>query len=125
LSSAALVGRVRGVVIALTLLLILLVFAWTVSPDVALGRVPFAVLATAPLWLCLPKLRAGHRRTYAWLTLILVPYLVLSMTEAIANPGARAWAGATLFAAFALFVGLIGFLRVSRALPSLPERTAP
>jgi uncharacterized membrane protein len=125
LSSAAVIDRIRDVVIALTLLLILLVFAWTVAPDVALRRVPFAVLATAPLWLCLPKLRAGHRRTYAWLTLVLVPYLVLALTETIANPGARGWAGATLFAAFGLFVSLIGFLRVSRALPSLPERTAP
>ena len=125
MSEATVIERTRLVTVALMLIVILLVCAWTVAGDASIRRVPFAVLATAPLWLCLPKVRAGHRRTCALLTLVLVPYLVLAMTEAVANPRARGWAAATLFATFALFVSLIGFLRVSRALPTLPERTAP
>jgi uncharacterized membrane protein len=125
LSDTTLTRRVRLVAVALTLLLILLICAWTVARELSLPRVVLAALATAPLWLCLAKVRAGHRRTYALLTLVLVPYLVLALMEAIANPAARGWAGAMLLATFALFVCLIAYLRVSRAPPSLPERTAP
>ena len=112
-------------VIALTLVLILALCGWVIAPGVTVPRILLAIVVTAPLWLCLPKLIDGHRRVSALLTLLLVPYLVLALTEAIANPSARGWAGLTLFVALGLFFGLIAFLRVSRESPSPPERTAP
>jgi uncharacterized membrane protein len=125
LSDRAVIRRVGSVVVALTLVLMLVLCAWIIAPGVTLRRIFIAIVATAPLWVCLPKIIAGHRRVCALLTLLLVPYLVLALTEAIANPVARPWAGMTLFVAFGLFVTLIAFLRVSREPPSLPARTAP
>ena len=121
----AVIRRVRVVVVALTVLLILLLCAWIVATKPSAIRMILAAFVTAPLWLCLPKLIEGHRRTCAALTLVLVPYLVVAVTEAVANPLARPWAGAVLFVAFASFVCVIGFLRVSREPPSLPARTGP
>lgn len=69
---------------------------------------------TLPLWIALPRLRAGNRRTYAWMTLAVTPYLVLALTEAVASPTSRVWAALCLVVAFALFVLLIGYLRVTR-----------
>ena len=43
------------------------------------------------------------------------PYLVYGLTEVLANPGARAYAGMTVLAAFALFVALIHTLRSAAA----------
>jgi uncharacterized membrane protein len=46
--------------------------------------------------------------------------------EVLANPGARAYAGATVFLSFGLFVALVVYLRVSRPPPPAPTaRTAP
>jgi uncharacterized membrane protein len=100
--------------IGLTVALIALVAAWLLSARLSLGRALLAVAATAPLWIALPHLLRGVRRTFAWMTLATIPYLVLAVTEAIANPTARAWAGACLFVGFALFVVEIGYLRVTR-----------
>ncbi len=51
-----------------------------------------AVVALTPLALAAARLLAGNRRTFAWMTLCVVPYLVLALTEAVANP-ARARMG--------------------------------
>jgi uncharacterized membrane protein len=123
LSDPLVIRRVAHLAVALTVMLILVVCGWILASGFSAARLAFTALATSPLWISLPKIRAGHRRTCALLTLVLVPYLVLALMESIANPFARGWAGATLFVAFALFVCLIAFLRVSRAPPSLPART--
>jgi uncharacterized membrane protein len=106
--------RLQRTAVGLTLALIALIAAWFLQGRLSLERVLLAVAATAPLWLGLPHLVRGRRRTFAWMTLATVPYLVFALTEAIANPAARAWAGVCLFVGFALFVVHIGYLRVSR-----------
>jgi uncharacterized membrane protein len=106
--------RLQRTTVGLTLALIALVAAWFLPGRLSLGRVLMAVAATTPLWLGLPHLLRGARRTFAWMTLATIPYLVFALTEAIADPPARAWAGLCLFVGFALFVVQIAYLRVTR-----------
>lgn len=61
-----------------------------------------------------PGIVCGIRRTYAWATLCVAPYLVYGITEVIANPAVRGAAAAILFASLAWFVALVWYLRVSR-----------
>jgi len=63
----------------------------------------------------LPGLVRGRRRTFAWATLCVAPYLVYGITEVIANPMVRGAAAAILFASLAWFVTLVGYLRLSRS----------
>lgn len=107
-------ARVRIAVLAATALLIVAVLAWILTPTVSLGRLASAVLVTLPLWIFIPALHRGERRKYATMTLCVVPYLVLALTELVANPAARILASAILLLAFALFALLIVFLRVTR-----------
>lgn len=102
-------------VLSVCALLAALVAAWLLTGGLSVSKVLLATVATAPLWLALPGLSAGRRRTYAWLTLAVVPYVVLGLTESVANPAARAWAASCLFGAFALFCLVIAYLRVTRA----------
>jgi uncharacterized membrane protein len=61
-----------------------------------------------------PGIVRGVRRTYAWATLCVAPYLVYGITEVIANPAVRGAAAAILFASLAWFIALVWYLRVSR-----------
>jgi uncharacterized membrane protein len=106
--------RLQRTAVGLTLALIIFVAAWFLSGRWSPERVLMAVAATAPLWIALPHLLRGVRRTFALMTLATIPYLVLALTEAIADPMARAWAGVCLFVGFALFVVQIAYLRVTR-----------
>ena len=106
--------RVRATALALTIALIVLVAASLLANGLSLSRALLALIATAPLsygWL---RLRNGNRRVYASMTLVAIPYMAFALTEAVANPAARLWAGACLFTAFALFVALIACLRATR-----------
>lgn len=97
--------------------LIALVILWQCCAQNDLGpwqRVLLGVLLTLPLWAPLRGLIQGRRRTFAWATLCVIPYFAFGVTEAIANPATRAWSAGTLALALALFVGLIGYLRVTR-----------
>jgi uncharacterized membrane protein len=78
-------------------------------------------LASAPWIAIAPSLWRGNRRRHAWATLLTAPYLTYGMMEMLANVGARAWAGMLVLAAFALFVALTAFLRLSR--PTTPAPT--
>ena len=69
----------------------------------------------APLTLPLYGLLRGSRRACVLATLVVAPYLAYAIMEALANPGARSYAIATLGAASLLFLSLIAYLRVSRA----------
>jgi len=71
----------------------------------------------APLALPLYGLLARSRRTCVVATLVVAPYFAYAIMEALANPGARSFAIATLGAASLLFLSLIAYLRVSRAVP--------
>ena len=77
-----------------------------------------------PIAAPLPGLLRGSRRTYAWATLCVAPYLVYGVTEIVANPAVRVAAAAILFASLAWFAGLITYLRVSRGLVPAPQDSA-
>jgi uncharacterized membrane protein len=94
--------------------LIVLVLCWTLKSGLTASRIALAAFLTLPLWAPLRGLIGRHRRTYAWATLCLIPYFVLGLTESIANPQGRFWSGTSLALALLLFVGLIGYLRVTR-----------
>ncbi len=106
--------RLRAAAIALTAALIALVVLWQLSAHVSIGRLSLALLLTLPLWAPLRGLICHERRTYAWATLCVIPYFILGVTEAIANPATRAWSATCLALALLLFVGLIGYLRATR-----------
>lgn len=77
-----------------------------------------------PIAAPLPGLLRGSRRTYAWATLCVAPYLVYGVTEIVANPAVRIAAAAILFASLALFVALITYLRLSRGVMPAPQDSA-
>lgn len=110
----ALIARTRQAVVATIALLIAALILWRVRTGFSVGDAVLIVVLTLPLLIALPRLLAGHRRTYAWMTLAVTPYLVVAITEAVANPAARAWAAFCLAVAFLLFVLLIVYLRVTR-----------
>lgn len=113
-SFAPAAARARGLALALVGILCVVLVVW--HADRYTPRTAAMVLAVALLpWLApLRGLLRGERRTYAATTLLTLPYLAYGLMEVLANPGARAFAGATVFVAFALFVALVAFLRVSR-----------
>lgn len=78
------------------------------------ANLAFACALLVPLLLPLPGLLRSRRRTHAWATLCVAPYLIYGMTEVIANPAVRGMAGAILFASLALFVALVSYLRLTR-----------
>lgn len=74
----------------------------------------WTVVLLLPVAAPVPGLLRQVRRTYAWATLCVAPYLVYGITEVIANPVVRGAAAAILFASLAWFVALVAYLRLSR-----------
>jgi uncharacterized membrane protein len=81
------------------------------------GRMVSALLMLVPVLLPLRGIVRRDRKTFAWGTLCLIPYIVVGITELIANPAGRDWAAGCLLLAFGAFVSLIAYLRVSRPVP--------
>jgi uncharacterized membrane protein len=81
----------------------------------------WTLLMLVPLAAPLPGLWRGRRRTYAWATLCVAPYLLYGLTEVVANPAVRGAAGAILFASLAWFATLVIYLRLSRATAGAPQ----
>ena len=106
--------RLRMAVIANTAALVVALILWRAMTGFSAADAVLIVILTLPVAIAIPKLLAGNRRTYAWMTLAVTPFLVVAMTEAVASPESRAWAGLCLVVALALFVLLIGYLRVTR-----------
>ena len=74
----------------------------------------FLIVSLAPLIAPLPGLIRGRRFTYAWCSLLTIPYMALGVTEIIADPAQR-WAPAMLLLlAFAWLIALVAYLRVTR-----------
>lgn len=101
----------RRVAVAAWLLLMVSVAAWVFEPA-AIGRV-FAAIAFLPLLLPLPGLLGNSSRALRAAPLALAPVLALAVTELIANPPARPWAGLSLAFVFAAFAALIAAIRTS------------
>jgi uncharacterized membrane protein len=81
----------------------------------------WTLLMLVPLAAPLPGLWRGNRRTYAWATLCVAPYLMYGLTEVVANPAVRGAAGAILFASLAWFLALVTYLRLSRITAGVPQ----
>lgn len=67
-----------------------------------------------PVLLPLRGMLAGSRRTHAWATLCVAPYVIAGVMETIANPTLRPLAASIVFASLAWFAALIRYLRVTR-----------
>lgn len=113
-------ARARGVVLALVGMLCAVLVAWHVSRYSTPTALLASLVLVVPWALPLRGLLGGNRRTYALTTMIVPLYVAYALMEVLANPGARAYAGAVALLGFALFFALIAFLRVSR-----PDRPAP
>ncbi len=105
--------RISTAAIALAFGLIAVVVGWQLSNGIAPERLLAAAVLTCPLWAPLRGLLRRTRKTYAWATLCVIPYFVLGVTEAVANPQRRTWAGLCLALALALFAALILYLRAT------------
>ncbi len=103
--------KLGTVCVALSFALIAVVVAWQLTQSLSATRVLAAVVLTCPLWAPLRGLLRHSRKTYAAATLCVIPYFILGVTEAVANPERRVWAGACLALALLLFVALILYLR--------------
>jgi uncharacterized membrane protein len=114
LSNEVLIARARVIVVSTIAILIAALVTWRVRTGLSVGDIVLIAVLSLPLLIAIPRLLAGHRRTYAWMTLAVTPFLIVAITEAVANPASRAWAAVCLVVAFALFVLLIAYLRVSR-----------
>jgi uncharacterized membrane protein len=114
LLESLLAKRLRIAVLANAAALVVSLIVWRAMTGFSTGDFVLVAILTLPVAIAVPKLLAGNRRTYAWMTLAVTPFLVVAITEAVANPASRAWAGLCLGVAFILFVLLIAYLRVTR-----------
>jgi uncharacterized membrane protein len=105
--------RLRQAAIFATVVVCALIVRWViVAPSTA--RIVAGAILALPFAVGAPFLYAGHRRTYAWLTLALAPSLVLGLMEAVAAPATRAWSTLFVFVLLATFVLLVAYLRATR-----------
>ena len=109
--------RIAGLALKLNLGLAIVVAGGLVRwllRDPSAPRILGAILMLLPALLPLRGVHRRDRRTYAWGTLCLIPYIVVGVTEVIANPAGRQWATGCLLLAFGAFIAFIAYLRVSR-----------
>jgi uncharacterized membrane protein len=99
------------IAVAAWLLLMLSVAAWPFEAA-GIGLV-FAAIAFLPLLLPLPGLLGNSSRALRAAPLALAPVLALAVTEVLANPPARPWAGLSLALVFVAFAALIAAVRAS------------
>lgn len=99
------------VAVAAWLLLMLSVAAW-VFAAAAISHI-VAAIAFLPLLLPLPGLLGNSSRALRAAPLALAPVLALAVTEILANPPARPWAGLSLAFVFAAFAAIIAAIRTS------------
>ena len=125
MSSPGVVARARHAVLAATTLLITTIVAAAVATRGWPAALPIAALGLIPISLPLHGLLAGRRRTHAWATLCVLPYLVFGVMESVANPAARAAAACVAAASLLWFAALVAYLRVTRPARRPPVPPAP
>ena len=106
-------ARLGTLTVALVFALIASVVTWQLSSGISTTKLLLCAVLTCPLWAPLRGLLRHDRKTFAWATLCVIPYFILGVTEAVANPERRVWPGVCLGLALAVFVLLILYLRVS------------
>jgi uncharacterized membrane protein len=110
--------RLRFAAVFATLLLGVLLIRW-IGAAASTPRVIVGALLALPFASGVRFLIAGHRRTFAWLTLALAPPLVLGLMEAVADPGTRLWSTILVFTVLVTFALFVAYLRATR--PSSPS----
>lgn len=90
-----------------------------VTADIgAAARAVIAAVAALPLLAAIPGLRRRERRTYQWLTVVLVLYVGAAAVEVVATLGASVFGGVVLFAALVELVLLLRLIREPAARPA-------
>jgi uncharacterized membrane protein len=110
-------ARSSNSAIAATLLLLGLIVAWQLASLQSVGRWLWTALLVIPATLVLASLLRYRPRAPRWTILGAIPYVVLGVTELIANPGARGWGMACAALAFIQFVTLASLLRTQQSPP--------
>ena len=110
--------RARRAVLVTHALLLATIILWQLTTHPTRAGLVLAVLAALPLLLPWYGLLQGHRFTYIWGTLCVMPYLILGVMEGIAKPAERGWASACILLALCFFAAQILYLRVTRPAPS-------
>jgi uncharacterized membrane protein len=104
-------ARARRATLAVWMMLLAVLAIWHLSTASRLAAVALLLLTVAPLLFPLPALWRTQRRAYRWAPLTLVPALAWSLTELVANPGARGFAILTALLAFLALAGVVATLR--------------
>lgn len=120
-AAPALAQKLRTAALITLGILVGVLLAWRASDGLSISDAVLLGILLLPALCALPGLWRGKRRTYGWMSMAITPYLVLGITEAVANPAQRLWAGACLLIALVLFALLVGYLRVSAPAPSPPS----
>ena len=103
--------RARRLAIGVWLLLAASIAAWPIKAT-GIGLTTTAI-ALLPLFLPLPGLVRGRRRTLQWSPLTLAPALALALTEILVNASARTCVTLTLALILAAFATIVAALRIS------------
>ena len=78
-----------------------------------------AITLTAGPWVALaPALWRRQRQPHVLAVILATATMAYALTEVLTNRGAHAWAAATLFAGFGVFIAAAAWLRFSR--PTAP-----
>jgi uncharacterized membrane protein len=114
---SSLARRWRALTLGSIAFVLIVVIAWLLagqaSGQLTTGIVVRTAVFAVPLLLPLRGLLRSKRYTYRWATLCVLPYFVVALTEAFANPAARFYATALLAASILWFISLVAFLRVT------------
>jgi uncharacterized membrane protein len=117
LSAAPPTAAARAALHVALAVLVATLFAWHLSRLQPSGAA-LAILVTAGPWLLLwPALWRRGRRAHVLAAILAAPTIAYALMESLANPGARAFAGTALLAAFAVFVAAGAWLRFTRTAP--------
>jgi uncharacterized membrane protein len=115
----ALTTPARRALLTCWLLLLVLLVGWHASRLQPAGAWVAIVLTTGPWLALLPSVWRRHRQAHVLAAVLATPTMGYALMEVLTNRGAHAWASATLFAAFGVFVFAGAWLRFSqpRSLP--------
>ena len=107
-------ARARRATLAIWTMLLAVLAAWHLSAQSGLATAMLLLVTVVPPLFPLPALWKTRRSGYRWAPLTLVPGLAWSLTELVANPGARGFA---VLAALLAFLALAGVVATLRAMP--------
>lgn len=107
-------ARARRATLAVWMMLLAVLTAWHLSASSLPAAAMLLLVTVAPLVFPLPGLWRARRPGFRWAPLTLVPALAWSLTELVANPGARAIA---ILSALLAFLALAGVVAMLRAMP--------